>query len=220
VDRLLTLARADHAAVPLARAPVALDAVIAEAVALVRPLAERGGITFGTQVAPSLTVAGDRERLTELVTNVCANAVEYNRERGEVTVEAWRDGGDACLRVRDTGVGIAAEDIPRVFERFYRADAARSRQRGDSGLGLAIARWIAEAHGGTITCTSTVGRGTEMLVRLPLQLALEAADQRGELGGDGGHGVGTAQVDAGAGEQVHRVVAAAGAQQVQVARDA
>jgi len=166
VARLLTLARADHDAMPLERAPAQLECIVEDALALVRPLAERRAITIDTRLAPA-TIAGDRERLTELVSNLCVNAVEYNRDGGRVSVDLASDGTGVCLRVRDTGVGIAASDLPRIFDRFYRPGRARDRETGGTGLGLAIARWIAEAHGGSITCSSTPGIGTELVVRLP-----------------------------------------------------
>jgi len=166
VDRLLTLARADHHAIRLDRQPVPLEPVVQEAVTLLHPLALRRGITIETKIGTA-TVEGDRERLTELVTNLCSNAVEYNRDGGRVTIEVWPDGADACMRVSDSGLGITAEDLPRIFERFYRPDKARDRRTGGAGLGLAIAKWIVDAHGGRITCSSTPGEGTAMLVRLP-----------------------------------------------------
>ena len=166
VERLLTLARADHETINLDRAPVGLEPIVQEAVSLVHPLAVRRGITIETRL-DTARVNGDRDCLTELVTNLCSNAVEYNRDGGHVTVEVWPDGPDACMRVRDSGVGISEDDLPRIFERFYRTDKTRDRRTGGAGLGLAIAKWIVDAHGGRITCRSTVGEGTEMLVRLP-----------------------------------------------------
>lgn len=189
VARLLTLARADHGAIDLDRAPVALPAVVHDAVALIRPLAVRRGVTIETKLE-AIDVAGDRGRLVELVTNLCANAVEYNRDGGHVAIEVWPDGADGCLRVRDSGVGIGEEDLPRVFERFYRPDRARAHRTGGAGLGLAIAKWIAEAHGGGISCRSTVGEGTEMLVRLPRLAegadAVSRGDRRGAELAEGG----------------------------------
>ena len=166
VERLLTLARADHEAIRLDRSPVGLEPIVKEAVSLVSPLAVRRGITIETRL-DAARVNGDRDCLTELVTNLCSNAVEYNRDGGRVTVEVWPEGPDACMRVRDSGVGISEEDLPRIFERFYRTDTTRGGRTGGAGLGLAIAKWIVDAHGGRITCRSTVGEGTEMLVRLP-----------------------------------------------------
>ena len=166
VTRLLTLARADHEALPLDRAPVALAAIVEEAVALVQPLAQRKNVTVETMLVDA-PVLGDRERLSELVTNLCANAVEYNRDGGRVWVDLSAADDEVSLRVRDSGIGIAAHDLPHIFERFYRPGAARDRRSGGTGLGLAIAKGIVEAHGGRIACCSTPGEGTEMLVRLP-----------------------------------------------------
>ena len=91
-------------------------------------------------------MVGDRDRLTDLVTNLFSNAIQYNRDGGHVSVEVWPEGNEACLRVRDTGTGISADDLPRIFDRFYRADKARTAHSGGAGLGLAIAKWIVEAH--------------------------------------------------------------------------
>jgi signal transduction histidine kinase len=165
-ERLLLLARADHDAVRLEQTTVGLDPIVQEAVSLVQPLAARRQITIETRL-DAARVNGDRECLTELVMNLCSNAVEYNRDGGHVMVEVWPDGADACMRVRDSGVGISEDDLPRIFERFFRTDRTRDRRTGGAGLGLAIAKWIVDAHGGRITCRSTVGEGTEMLVRLP-----------------------------------------------------
>jgi signal transduction histidine kinase len=135
--------------------------------ALIRPIAERRGIGIATRLERA-TVDGDADRLAELVTNLCANAVEHNRDGGEVTVEVRTDGSAAVLRVSDSGPGIGEADLPRIFERFYRPDAARTRRSGGAGLGLAIAKWIVDAHGGDISCQSSLGKGTEVVVRLPL----------------------------------------------------
>jgi two-component system OmpR family sensor kinase len=166
VERLLTLAHADAGAAALQRAPVGLGPVVNDAVGIVKPLAEQKRVTIETRLDAAMVV-GDRDRLTDLATNLVSNAIRYNRDGGRVSVEVWPDGDDACLRVADTGTGISAEDLPRVFERFFRADRARTSDSGGAGLGLAIAKWIVEAHGGRIACTSTAGHGTEVLVRLP-----------------------------------------------------
>ncbi len=166
VERLLTLAHADAGAAALQRAPVGLAPVVNDAVGIVKPLAEQKRVTIETHLDAAMVV-GDRDRLTDLATNLVSNAIRYNRDGGRVSVEVWPEGDDACLRVTDTGTGISSDDLPRVFERFFRADKARTADSGGAGLGLAIAKWIVEAHGGRIACTSTVGHGTEVLVRLP-----------------------------------------------------
>jgi signal transduction histidine kinase len=166
VERLLTLARADSAEMSLQRAPIGLAPVVSDAVGILQPLAEQKHVTIETRL-DATTVMGDRDRLTDLVTNLCSNAIQYNKTGGRVSVDVWNDGDEACLRVRDTGNGISADDLPRVFERFYRADKARTAHSGGAGLGLAIAKRIVEAHGGRIACQSVLGQGTEVLVRLP-----------------------------------------------------
>jgi heavy metal sensor kinase len=165
VDGLLTLARAD-AGKSAVREPVGLDRVVADAVELCRPLAELNSIRLTTDLAP-VTVPGDASALGRVVGNLVTNAIRYNRPGGEVHVTLERDGPRAVLTVRDTGEGIPEEHRAQLFERFYRADKARSRTTGGSGLGLAIAKAVAEAHGGTIGFESTVGKGSTFWVRIP-----------------------------------------------------
>jgi two-component system OmpR family sensor kinase len=165
IDGLLTLARADAGSVTLRRLPVALDQVANEVVTQLRPLAGKRNVAL-TVTGDGASVAGDPDLLREVVTNLVSNAIHYNHDAGCVEVAVWSDESSACLQVADTGIGISSEDLPRVFERFYRADKARARDAGGAGLGLAVTRWIVERHGGQITCTSELGRGTRFLVRL------------------------------------------------------
>jgi signal transduction histidine kinase len=99
------------------------------------------------------------------------NAVKYTPANGQIEVSLRQDGGHAVAEVRDTGIGIAEADLPNVFERFYRADKARTRESGGVGLGLSIGRWIAEVHSGTIEVRSSLGHGSSFQVRLPLSHA-------------------------------------------------
>lgn len=168
IEGLLTLARADAGEPVLRRVPVSLDQVAHEVVTLLRPLAERRKVDL-TVSGAGAEVAGDPDLLRDVVTNLVSNAIHYNREEGRVEIAVWKEEPSACLQVADTGIGISSEDLPRVFERFYRADKARARDAGGAGLGLAVTRWIVESHGGQITCTSEVGVGTRFLVRLPLK---------------------------------------------------
>jgi len=170
IEGLLTLARADAGSVALRRVPVCLDQVAHEAVALLQPLAGRRNVNLAV-TGDGVSVTGDPDLLREVVTNLVSNAIHYNHDAGRVEVAVWREQLFACLQVADTGIGIASEDLPRVFERFYRADKARARVAGGAGLGLAVTRWIVERHGGQITCTSEVGRGTRFLVRLAQEAA-------------------------------------------------
>jgi signal transduction histidine kinase len=167
VSDLLTLARADAGTAQVLRQPLDLSALATELAADVTPLAAAKGLALTTEIAPGVTVAGDRDRLRQLGLILLDNAIRYT-PAGTVTVRLRGDGAAAALSVEDTGVGIAPEHLPHIFERFYRTDAARSPTDGGAGLGLAIARWIAEAHGGTFIVTSTVGRGSVFTVRLPV----------------------------------------------------
>jgi two-component system sensor histidine kinase BaeS len=125
-------------------------------------------VTLSVSAPADLTVRADPVRLRQLIGNLVANAIRYTPRGGAVAVAGVRDGETAVITVRDTGIGIAPENLPKVFDRFWRADESRSRTTGGSGLGLAIARQIAQAHGGDIDVTSTVGLGTTFTVRLPM----------------------------------------------------
>lgn len=174
VEGLLTLARADARSVALKREPVSLTAVADEIVRLCRPLAEAQNVRLAVESEGDVVVLGDRERLKELVSNLVTNAIRYNRPNGAVTVRLAAEPGRGRMTVDDTGIGIPAEDLPHIFERFYRVDKARSREVGGSGLGLAIAKWIVDAHAGSIHVTSRPGDGSRFEVTLPM-LASAAA---------------------------------------------
>lgn len=165
IGSLLELARLDAGQEPIKRSPFDLSKTIADCVELVRPLADERGVTMSAHISP-LEINGDSEKLGQVVTNLLSNAIQYNHEGGEVKVAASRDGGIAILTVGDSGCGIPAPDLSRVFERFYRVDRARSS--GNAGLGLAISRAIVVAHGGTIEVASTERAGSIFTVRLPV----------------------------------------------------
>ena len=170
LGELLTLARADDGREALMREPVALADLIGDTVAALVPLAAERGVALATGTLAPCTVLGDQTRLTQLLINLMDNALKYTPAGGRVTVSLARSGDAATIAVADTGIGIPPEHLPHLFERFYRVDAARSRDEGGTGLGLAIAAWIARAHGGGIAVTSTVGGGSTFSVRLPLSL--------------------------------------------------
>jgi signal transduction histidine kinase len=111
---------------------------------------------------------GDSDRLKQLMLNLVDNAIKYTPAGGTVSLSLSRQNGWAHLTVSDTGVGIPQEDLPHIFDRFYRVDKARNRLQGGSGLGLAIAKWIVQAHGGGIQVNSRVGEGTTFTVTLPV----------------------------------------------------
>lgn len=114
-------------------------------------------------------IEADKGRIEQVIVNIISNALKYTPENGQVTVYIGRLYNDVYVKVADTGIGISGESLPRVFERFYRVDKARSRDLGGTGLGLSIAKEIVEAHGGTITITSEEGKGTEVTVKLPVE---------------------------------------------------
>ncbi len=166
VDDLLTLARADEGAANLAKERVPLGAVLEELGRDMTALATEKGIALSVDVAP-VEVEGDRHRLRQLATILLDNALKYTPSGGRVALRATQSHKTIELSVTDSGPGIPVEEQARIFDRFVRADSARTRAAGGSGLGLAIARWIAEAHGGRIAVESTPGRGAKFIVKLP-----------------------------------------------------
>jgi signal transduction histidine kinase len=164
-DRLLSLARATAAA-DGELAPVRVDDVAARVIDDVRPLATHRHVAIRLAREPA-EVVGDAGRLEEALTNVVVNAVQYNREGGEVVVGVRKGPAEVAVDVHDTGMGVAPEDCERIFEPFFRTDAARTRDRGGAGLGLAVTRAIVLRHGGRVGCASTPGAGTTISIRLP-----------------------------------------------------
>ena len=164
IESLLALARLDAGRESLKHFQLDLAALAREGVESVRPLAEARGITLVLDPAPAVC-PGDAGRLAQVVTNLLTNAIQYNHPRGEVYVTTRLENQIAVLTVRDTGPGIPAEDLPRVFERFYRSD--KSRTTGGNGLGLSICQAIITAHGGSLTAASEPGAGAAFTVRLP-----------------------------------------------------
>ncbi len=114
-------------------------------------------------------IRADEARLQEIVDNLLDNAVKYSRENGEIRLQAEPRGDEIALSVRDSGIGISKEDLPHVFERFYRVDKARDRELGGTGLGLAIVKHIAQTHGGRVEAQSELGKGTTIRVLLPFE---------------------------------------------------
>jgi two-component system, OmpR family, sensor kinase len=165
VADLLALARAD-AGIELRRQRVELDRVLLTALREVRHLAR--GQTLAVDEVEPILVEGDADRLMQLCLILLDNAIKYTPPTGGVRVSIARKGEHAELTVRDSGVGIRPEDLPHVFERFYRADPTRGRDPGGTGLGLPIAQWICQQHHGEIALASEPGRGTTATVRLPL----------------------------------------------------
>jgi heavy metal sensor kinase len=169
VEKLMVLARADYGAETLQLATTDLAEVVREACGQGAALAESKQIEFHNQIPQQpVWIEADPHALGRLFLILIDNAVKYTPPGGRVEVAVAGENGSALGVVRDTGIGIAEEDLPHIFERFYRADKARSRESGGVGLGLSIGRWIAEAHAGTIEVQSSLGHGSVFQVRLPL----------------------------------------------------
>jgi two-component system OmpR family sensor kinase len=170
VESLLTLARADEGRFDLHREPVELQPLVQEVYETALILGEAQGVTVNLPFTADVVVMGDRTRLRQLFLNLVTNAIKYTPAGGKVELGLGRHPDNVTFAVRDTGIGISAADFPHVFERFWRADRVRSRmsERGGFGLGLAISQWIAQAHGGTLTASSRLGRGSLFTVTLPL----------------------------------------------------
>ncbi|HEY3956268.1 MAG TPA: ATP-binding protein [Streptosporangiaceae bacterium] len=165
VDDLQTLAEADAAALRLARSPADLAAIAAAAADSQAGRFAAAGVTLTRQLEP-VQVRADAGRIHQVVANLLTNAVKFTGAGGRVTISTGQAGGAAVLRVTDTGIGIPAGELPRIFDRFWRGRQAA--HTSGSGIGLSVAAELARAHGGELTASSTEGRGTEMTLTLPL----------------------------------------------------
>jgi len=164
---LLTLAQFSGDRPPVTLTPLALEPLVQDLIKELSPLAEDRKIQLILDAQPVPRVQGDAGRLTQLLINLLDNALAYTPPEGRITIRLKPILAQVVLQVEDTGAGIAPEHLPRLFERFYRADPARTRESGGTGLGLAIVKEIAEAHGGTVAVESTPGQGTRFTVTLP-----------------------------------------------------
>lgn len=169
VEGLLLLARQENTAAPLPAAPLDLAVLTEETSSQLAPLAQARGIILQTDFS-SAPCIGDAATLSILVTNLVANALDHHRSDGDarrVSLRTATENNSAVLIVEDNGPGISPADLPHIFERFFRADKARSGTSGHTGLGLAIAQSIVNSHHGTITAASTLGQGTRFTIRIP-----------------------------------------------------
>lgn len=166
-ESLLELARLDAGQESGERERVDLAENVRACIAQIHPLADERGIRIHATLS-SANAFGNPIQLNQVITNLLANAIHYNRTNGEIRISTSNGNGNTVLAVADSGPGIAAEDLPHIFDRFYRADKARSRTKGRTGLGLAICKAIVTAHGGTIKVHSVVGSGSKFTVTLPV----------------------------------------------------
>ncbi len=167
IDDLQDLAAADAGTLRLHREPLPAAELLAQVAAAHRVAADAARVTLVTEADPAVWLDADPVRMRQALGNLVSNALRHTPPGGTVTLTARRDGADAVLTVADTGGGIAPEDLPRVFERFWRAEKSRSRRTGGSGLGLSIVRQLVAAHGGTAGAASEAGAGAVFTLRLP-----------------------------------------------------
>jgi signal transduction histidine kinase len=165
VQDLLLLAQAD-AGITIQKNLVELDTLLLDVYRQARLTAGGNKVSLGSE--DQAQVLGDADRLKQLFINLVDNAIKYTPNGGEVKLSLERDAQWVRVAIADAGVGIPAQDLPKIFDRFYRVDKARARDKGGTGLGLAICKWIAEAHGGRIEVQSQVGKGSTFTVWLPV----------------------------------------------------
>jgi heavy metal sensor kinase len=165
INTMLDISEAEMGMAKLAVSPVDMADVVREACELFQPVAEDKDIHLTSQLSGKMYVHGDLQKLQRIVANLVDNAVKYSSPGGTVTVSVGGDDRQVTISVKDGGMGIAAHDLPHVFERFYRGDASRSQ--AGAGLGLSLARALARAHGGDITVASLPGQGSTFTVTLP-----------------------------------------------------
>jgi len=168
VESLLTISRLDAGEVKMDKSRLDLGELAASTAGEMKLLAEEKSIALRIQVETGAHVVGDRIRLQQVIVNLIDNSIKYTQVGGAIEVRVGREGNSAVLEVSDNGLGIPAHALPHVFERFYRADKARSRASGGAGLGLSIVKAICAAHNGEIKVSSQEGRGSSFRVELPL----------------------------------------------------
>lgn len=170
ISSLLTLARAD-ANTEMPMTVISVSEIVGEVLELFTAVGEAQGIDCVAEVKPGIRVRGNKDRLHQLLVILLDNAFKYTQPGGTVIVACRREGRQVLLSVRDTGIGMAPELLPRIFDRFFRADKTRSRETGGTGLGLAIAKWIVDMHGGKLQVASKPGEGTIFTVLLQAEKA-------------------------------------------------
>lgn len=169
VEGLILLAKADSGTATLSKRAVNLGKLIEEITEDAIVLAEQKQISVAVEKLEPVTIQGDELRLRQMVLNLVDNAIKYTPEHGSIFISLIKADGTAKLTVRDTGMGIPQEEITKIFDRFYRVDKSRSRLPDGLGLGLSIAKWVAESHDGKIEAYSSLGSGSTFVVSLPLK---------------------------------------------------
>lgn len=168
---LLTLARSDSNQLEISPSSIALNKLLGEITEHFQLLSITKEIDITADIQSPLQLWGDESRIRQLLTILLDNALKFTPEGGTIKIEGCSQGNSVYIKITDNGCGIAKEDLPRIFERFYRGDKARSRAAGSSGLGLSIAKWIVDVHSGTIRVDSEPGKGTEVVLTFPQKKA-------------------------------------------------
>ena len=169
VGDLLTLVHIDSHKLKLRRERMVFSDTVRECVQRLTPLAQKRRQTITLRIEDDCEMFADAGKLAQVCYNIIENASKYTPDGGSIDVHLRREGRDAVLDIADTGVGIPAEDVPHVFDRFYRVDKARSRDTGGTGLGLSIVQQIVRLHAGSVTVQSELGKGTTFTVQLPVK---------------------------------------------------
>lgn len=168
ISQLLTLARAEAGEIPLTLGRCDLGILAAAVVDTLEPVAQATDLSLVAERGEDVVVIGDPGWMERLLVNLIDNAIKFTEPGGRIVARVWREHGQACVDVVDTGIGIAPEDVPHVFERFYRADPSRTSLVEGSGLGLTLAKWIADRHGASLSVKSRPGEGATFSFRMPL----------------------------------------------------
>ena len=170
INDLLTLVKIDTEEVQIDQQPVDLVELVKNTLRGLQILAQQKHISLEAFYDDDLTVSGDTVKLQQVISNIVDNAIKYTPDGGRVTVEVYENSGNAVVKISDTGIGIPANDLPHIFDRFFRVDKARSKSTGGTGLGLSIAHKIILLHGGNIRVVSEEGKGSIFYIELPLNL--------------------------------------------------
>jgi heavy metal sensor kinase len=170
IESLLTLAKSEVGELTLEMKELSLSDLVQELYLQSSLLCETKNIKVQLllEVDQEIRIRGDELRLRQMFLNLISNGIKYTPENGHLEITLAMDNGYACVDINDSGIGIPAEHLPHIFDRFYRVDKARNRMDGGTGLGLAIVKWIAEAHGGSIKVTSEINRGSSFSVCMPI----------------------------------------------------
>jgi two-component system, OmpR family, sensor kinase len=169
VNDLLMLARADYGGLTLDLGPTDLDTIVSDVYREARVLAKDRDLRVVMERFEPVRIHGNPDRMKQVVLNLVSNAIKFTPDGGKVSLSLYQTSDDAVIEVKDTGIGISKADQVHIFDRFFQADASRSRHGEGTGLGLSIAKWIVEAHNGALTVESDLGKGSAFIVTLPLQ---------------------------------------------------